>query len=334
MNDNISMLEESSAAPVSLTNKSLSVVIACYRDGGSILEMYRLLKEYLPVITPNYEIIFVNDASPDDAEEKLEKIALEDNKVVVVNHTRNFGSQNAFISGMSVAKGDAVVLMDGDLQDPPRLIPELAKKWLEGYEIIYGQRVKRIESLSRQLAYKTFYRLFRRMAPFSIPLDAGDFSLMDRKVYSALLTNFKERLTFLRGLRAYTGYKSIGVPYIRDMRYDGTTTNSLRNNINWAKLAIFSFSKKPLEYISFIALLCIIASFLIGVYFFISYILHGGKTPSGFMTILLILLSLGGINLLCLSIIAEYIGHIYDEVKYRPRYIIRKIIDNRGNLHD
>jgi dolichol-phosphate mannosyltransferase len=312
-----------------MTSRSLSVVIACYRDGGSVVEMYRRLKAHLPVVTDHYEIISVNDASPDDAEIKLAELAAQDDRVVVVNHTRNFGSQIAFLSGMSVATGDAVVLMDGDLQDPPSLIPKLAEKWLQGYDVVYGQRVKRIETPFRQISYKIFYRILHRLSHFNIPVDAGDFGLMDRKVYSTLLHEFGERLTFLRGLRAYTGYESIGVPYVRDARYDGVTTNSLRGNINWAKLAIFSFSKKPLEYISFLALACILISLGIMIYFLASYFIHKGEAPSGFMTILISILFLGGIQLLCISIIAEYIGHLYEEVKHRPRYIVRNIFDNR-----
>lgn len=311
-----------------LTTRSLSIIIACYRDAGSVREFYRRLCEVLPTVTPDHEIIYVNDASPDDAEEILRELSAEDPRLVVVNHTRNFGSQNAFLSGMRIARGDGIILMDGDLQDPPSLIPELARRWSEGYDIVYGERVSRRETLFRRVAYKVFYRLFRAMADLPIPLDAGDFGLIDRKVVRTLLDSFPEHLVFLRGLRAYTGYQSIGVPYVRDARFDGRSTNSLRGNIRWAKLAIFSFSKKPLQYISFLAFVCVIGTVLTAMGYLVSHFIVG-SAPPGWMTNIMLVLLLGSIQLVCVSILAEYMAHMYDELKARPRYIVRDIIDRR-----
>ena len=311
------------------TDKKLSIVIACYMDAGSVRECYRRLVETLPGITPNFEIIYVNDASPDDAEQILTELAANDPRLVVVNHTRNFGSQNVFLSGMAVSRGDAVVLMDGDLQDPPALIPALAEKWLEGFDVVYGVRVKREETLFRQAAYKLFYRLFRRMANIRIPVDAGDFGLIDRKVVDTLLREFPERLVFLRGLRAYTGFKHAGVDYVRAPRFDGRSTNSLAGNIRWAKLAIFSFSKKPLESISTLALYAVVVTFLGTLFYLAAYVFSSRPAPSGFMTLLLVVMLLGSVQLICFSILAEYLGHIYEEVKQRPRYIVRDVIDRR-----
>lgn len=313
----------------SMTSRSLSIVIACYRDAGSVREFYRQLSEVLPRITPNYEIIYVNDASPDNAEEILREISERDPRLVIVNHTRNFGSQNAFISGMRIASGDGIVLMDGDLQDPPSMIPDLAAKWLEGYDIVYGVRVKRKETAFRQIAYKAFYRLFRHLADIRIPVDAGDFGLIDRKVSACLLDEFPEHNVFLRGLRAYTGFRHIGVPYVRDARFDGRSTNSLAGNLSWAAMAIFSFSKKPLAYISVMAAIALLFSALAVVFYLAAYFLSAREAPSGFMTLLLITLILGSVQLLCFAIIGEYLGHIYTEIKRRPRYIVRDVIDNR-----
>lgn len=312
-----------------LTERPLSVVIACYRDAGSIREFYRRLSEVLPRVTPNYEIIYVNDASPDDAEAILHELAAQDARLVVVNHTRNFGSQNAFLSGMQVARGDAIVLMDGDLQDPPRLIPELAARWLEGFDIVYGDRVTRKESLFRRFAYKAFYRLFRRLSSVPIPVDAGDFGLIDRKVADVLLNEFPEHLVYLRGLRAYTGFRAAGVPYVRDARYDGRSTNSLRSNIEWAKLAIFSFSKRPLQYISILAFLCVVATLLAALIYLGCYFVLPEQPPAGWTTLIMLTLFLGSIQLICFSIIAEYLAHMYEELKCRPRFIVRDIIDYR-----
>jgi dolichol-phosphate mannosyltransferase len=314
------------------TSKTVSVVVACYRDAGSIRELYGQLKKVLPAVSPNYEIIYVNDASPDDAEPILRELAARDPHLVVVNHTRNFGSQNAFLSGMRVARGDGVILMDGDLQDPPGLIPALVDRWLEGHDIVYGVRVKRRESLFRQIAYKAFYRVFQRLANIRVPLDAGDFGLVDRRVVETLLEDFPESMVFLRGLRAYTGFRGTGVDYVREPRFDGRTTNSLFSNIRWAKLAIFSFSRRPLEYISILASCALLLTLVVSAVYIGMYIQSGQQAPSGFMTLLLITLFLGSVQLICFSILAEYLGHIYEEAKRRPRYIVRDVIDNREEL--
>jgi polyisoprenyl-phosphate glycosyltransferase len=316
-----------------LTERSLSIVIACYRDAGSVRECYRRLTETLAEVTPHYEIIYVNDASPDNAEEILREIAAEDPRVVVVSHARNFGSQNAFVSGMAAARGDGVVLMDGDLQDPPELIPEFVEKWLEGNEIVYGVRVKREEPVLRRFAYKLFYRLWRRLASFEVPLDAGDFGLMDRRVVNLLLREFPERMLFLRGLRAYTGLKHAGVDYVRPARFDGVTTNSFVRNVRWATLGIFSFSHEPLGWISRLAMLSIALTFVGLLAYLGAYVasMFGvlERPPTGFMTLLVVVFFFGTVQLVCLSIMAEYIRHIFEEVKGRPRFVVRETIDHR-----
>lgn len=317
-----------------MTAGSLSVIVACYRDAGSVHEFYRRLTAILPTVTPDYEIIYVNDASPDNAEALLTELAAKDPRLVVVNHTRNFGSQNAFLSGMRVARGDGIVLMDGDLQDPPEVIPALAAQWQAGYHIVYGRRVSRRESRFRRMAYPLFYRIFQKMTPFHVPVDAGDFGLIDRRVVKTLLAEFPERMVFLRGLRAYTGFRHTGVDYVRAARFDGRTTNSLLGNVRWARLAIFSFSEKPLEYISALAFFSVCFTVLAAAFYIVAYsvsILRGGPpVPTGYMTQLLIMMLLGSVQLVSMSILAVYIGHIYQEVKRRPRYIVRDVIDRRA----
>lgn len=317
------------------TTKKLSIVIACYMDGGAVRHFYHCLKQVLPTITPNSEIIYVNDASPDNAEEILSELAASDSRLVVVNHTRNFGSQNAFLSGMRVAEGDAVVLMDGDLQDPPSLIPALVDKWLQGNQIVYGVRVQRDTTLFRRCCYKLFYRLFRRMAQFQVPVDAGDFGLMDRRVVDILLSDFPERMVLLRGLRAYTGFRHAGVEYKRPARFDGgPSTNTLMRNMRWAKMAIFSFSRKPLEYISILAFWSVVSTTLAAVYYLGAYFHTGRQAPSGFMSLVMLSAFIGSVQLICFSILAEYLGHIYEEIKGRPRFIVRDLIDNRSRQGD
>ena len=310
-----------------MTDRMISVVVACYRDEGSVQAMYERLTKVLSSITDKYEIIYVNDASPDRAEEVLREIAARDPRLTVVIHSRNFGSQNAFTSGMAQALGDAVVLMDGDLQDPPEIIPKLVERWIEGHEVVYGVRVKRRESAFRQIAYKLFYRIFRFFSYLDIPLDAGDFSLIDRKIVNLLL-GMPERQRFLRGMRVWLGFRQIGVPYERAARHAGESTNSLRDNFRWAKLGIFSFSYVPLEMITTMALFMVVLSLLAIVVYLILFMLSPGHPPTGFMTVLILILFIGGIQLLSLGMIAEYLGQVFTEIKGRPQYVTREIIND------
>ena len=200
----------------------------------------------------------------DNAHSVLSDIAAKDPKVVVISHTRAFGSQSAFTSGMRIATGDAVVLLDGDLQDPPELIRDFFVKWKEGYDIAYGQRVNCDAPRPMRIAYKGFYRLFRCLAYVNIPLDAGDFSLMDRRVIDEL-NSLPETARFIRGLRAWVGFRAVGVPYVRPKRMFGRTTNSVIKNLNWARRGIVSFSYVPLELILMIAVASVIIAVIAGI---------------------------------------------------------------------
>lgn len=305
----------------------LSVVIAVYMDGPAIPFMYRRLVDVLTKIDVDYEIIFVNDRSPDNAREVLADLAKQDKNVVVINHSRNFGSQNAFTSGMKVATGDGIILLDGDLQDPPEVIEEFYKNWQAGYQVVYGQRVKREAPFFMQIFYKVFYRIFQKLSYISIPLDAGDFSLIDRKVVDSL-NSFPENNRFLRGLRAWAGYKQIGIPYVRPERMFGRSTNNLVKNLAWARKAIFSFSYAPLDLITVLAFGIVILSVL-GIIVEIGIrLLFPTLAPSGFTTLIILILFMGGIQLLCLAIIGSYLAHIYDEVKGRPPYLVDEILND------
>jgi dolichol-phosphate mannosyltransferase len=304
----------------------LSPIIACYRDAEAVPIMYERLVATITKLGIDYEIVFVNDASPDNAAEVLAELAARDPRVVVISHTRNFGSQNAFTSGMDVATGDAVVLLDGDLQDPPELIEEFVAKWQEGYDVVYGVRVKREATRFMQIAYKLFYRTFRAAAYVPVPLDAGDFSLLDRKVVTAL-RSMPENNRFIRGMRAWVGFRQVGVPYVRADRMFGRTTNSMIRNVGWARQAIFSYSYIPLEVITILALLVVLTA-LLGAAAEIAFrILEPSSVPSGLTTVIVLILLLGGIQLLCLSVIGSYLAHIYDEVKRRPSFIVRDILN-------
>jgi polyisoprenyl-phosphate glycosyltransferase len=309
-----------------LTECSISVVVACYRDAGNVREMHTRLTAVLPQVTQSYEIIFVNDNSPDNAEEILLEIAREDAHVTVISHSRNFGSQMAFTSGMRQSLGDAVILMDGDLQDPPETISLLVAEWIKGYDVVYGVRAQRRESPLMEGARRLFYRLYRRLSYIDVPVDAGDFSVMSRRVVEAVLA-MPERDRFLRGLRSWVGFRQTGVPYIRAARFAGESTNSLLENVRWAKRGIFSFSYRPLELISLMALMItFLTGAAIAVYFVLYFVIP--NAPRGYLTLLVAILSLGAVQLFSLSIMAEYLGRIFEEVKQRPQFIVRSIVND------
>ena len=309
-----------------IKKSKISAVIACYKDAQAIPEMHKRLTDVFTKIGCEYEIIFVNDGSPDDTEQVLENICKSDLKTIAIFHSRNFNSQNAFTSGMNQSTGDAVVLLDGDLQDPPELIEKFSKKWIEGYDVVYGSRINRETSRFMNYAYKAFYRLFNKISYIDIPLDAGDFSLMDRKVVD-VINGVKERDRFIRGLRAWAGFKQTGVPYIRPERPYGISTNNLIMNIRWAKKGIFSFSYFPLELMSFLSYtLVFISAIALIIYVFLHFVLQ--EAPKGITTLIVLVLFIGGVQLLSVSILAEYIGKILEETKKRPNYIIKKILNN------
>ena len=316
-------------SPAPSRRRVLSAVIACYRDAPAVPVMYERLRAVFQKLGVDYEIIFVNDGSPDNAREVLAELAARDPCVVVVNHSRNFGSQAAFTSGMRISTGDAVILLDGDLQDPPELIADFHRAWLEGNDIVYGVRVRRETSLAMSLTYKLFYRLFRAAAYVRVPLDAGDFSLLDRRVVD-VLNQMPENGRFLRGLRAWVGFRQTGIPYVRPERMFGRTTNSLLRNLGWARRAIVSFSYLPLDLIAWAGFLTVGGSILGIVAQVILRIVFPQSAPSGFSTLIVLILFLGGVQILSISVIGSYLAHIYDEVKRRPTYIVESILNRRS----
>lgn len=315
-----------------LTTKKISIIPICYKDEGSVREMYKQVTDVMKGITDEYEIIYVNDCSPDGSIEILKDLAAQDKRLTIISHSRNFSSQMAFASGLQYCTGDAAIILDGDLQDPPALFPEMVKKWLEGFDVVYGVRTSREEGWLIHSCRKVFYRLFQRLSYIRMPVDAGDFSLMDRKVIDAL-NSMPERDRFLRGLRAWAGFKQAGVEYNRLDRFDGRRpSSSLHGYIWYAKNGIISFSRAPLEWITYLGLFFTALSFIAIVGYLVAWALLPPEfSPPGLITIYLLVLFFGGIQLLSLSVIGEYIGKIFDEVKQRPPYIIDDIQnDYRG----
>jgi len=307
--------------------RSISAIIACYKDAQAIPVMHKRLEELFNKINVDYEIIFVNDCSPDDSAEIIADLSSGDPHVLGINHSRNFGSQMAFRSGMEMARMDAVVLLDGDLQDPPELIASFYEKWCQGYDVVYGRRVKREMNGAWELLYKIFYRIFSTFSYISIPNDAGDFSLIDRKVVQWIL-RCRENDLFLRGLRAYVGFKQTGVDYIRPERMFGHSTNNLFKNIEWAKKGIFSFSSTPLTMLTTVGfILCCISIFL-AILEILLKLLFPDIAPKGITTVVVAVLVIGSINLFAIGVVGEYIAKIFLEVKARPHFIRTSLIKN------
>ncbi len=313
--------------------KIISAVIACYNDGQAIPQMHQRLTSTFNKIGIDYEIIFVNDGSTDDSEAILRKICKEDKKTTAILHSRNFSSQNAFTSGMVQSKGDLLVLLDGDLQDPPEIIAEFVKEWEKGNDVVYGVRSKREGSKILNFFYKSFYRLFQKISYINVPLDAGDFSLMDRKIVR-IINNMPEKDRYLRGMRAWVGFRQKGVEYTRPERPYGTSTNNMFRNIRWARKGIFSFSYIPLEFVSYLSYFVVFLS-VIALFIYLLFYFFSSGVPEGFTTIIVLVLFLGGVQLLSISFLAEYIGKILEETKSRPKFIVKEIInDNRTDKKD
>lgn len=307
--------------------RSISAIIACYKDGEAIPVMYRRLTDTFKKIGIDYEIIFVNDASPDNSAEIIRDLSIYDNRVIGISHSRNFGSQMAFRSGMELSTKQGVVLLDGDLQDPPELIEQFFHKWEQGYDVVYGRRVKRDMPWYWGILYKLFYRIFAAFSYIKVPHDAGDFSLIDRRVVGWML-KCPERDLFMRGIRAYVGFKQTGVDYVRPDRMFGKSTNNLIKNIDWAKKGILSFSNTPLTILTALGVVLLLASFVIAFVVAMLRIFFPDIAPRGVTTLLIIILAFGSLNLFAIGLVGEYVAKIMTEVKERPRLIRSALIRN------
>jgi dolichol-phosphate mannosyltransferase len=304
----------------------LSAVVPCYREAESIPVMHERLKKVFTELGVDWEIIFVDSGSPDHTPQVLAELASRDRRVTVVSHTREFGSQSAYSNGMQLATGDAVILLDGDLQDPPELIPQLVERWREGYEVVYGERVAREGPAPMNAARKAFYRVFQRLAYVSMPVDAGDFSLLDRRVVDSI-NALPEKHRFVRGLRAFVGYRQIGVPYERPERLFGRSSNNFLANMGWARRAIISFSYAPLDLIGWLALFTTTAAVLAGIAEIVLKFADPNAAPQGFATLIVVVLFIGGVQMICFSVIGSYLAHMYEEIKARPSYIVERVLN-------
>ncbi len=308
--------------------KKISLVIPMYYEEQVAEECYKRVSKVLKGLKDyDYEIIFVNDGSKDKTLPILEKIADKDKKVKIVSFSRNFGHQAAVTAGLKYVTGDAVVIMDADLQDPPELVPDMLKKWEEGYEVIYGKRKKRDgESAFKLLTAKAFYATLNKLSDVEIPKDTGDFRLVDRKVVD-VVNSLPEHNKFLRGLFSWVGFKQYPYEYERKERFAGKTKYPLKKMLKLAKDGIIGFSTKPLKIVGGLGILSVVVSIIILIYAILSFAFSWNNLTAGWTSIMCTMTFLGGIILISLWMIGEYIARIYDETKQRPQYIVDKTIN-------
>ena len=301
-----------------------SVVVPIYFEEEVLPDTYRRITQVMDGLGEPWELICVNDGSQDRSLPMLLDMRAQDPRVKIVDFSRNFGHQVAITAGTDFADGDAVIIIDADLQDPPEVIPDLVAKWREGYEVVYARRAERVgETAFKLWTARLFYRLLRRVSDVDIPLDTGDFRLMDRRVVLAM-RELREKHRFMRGLSSWVGFKQIGVDYRRLERFAGETKYPLRKMLRLTGDAITSFSYLPLRLSTGFGFFLAILS-LIGIAITIGLRLSGNNAFFGQATTLVAVLLLGGIQLIFLGILGEYLGRIYDEVKGRPLYVISKV---------
>lgn len=308
--------------------KKVSFVIPMYYEEKVVEECYKRVKNVLNELTQyDSEIIVVNDGSKDQTLPILENLAKNDKTLKVISFSRNFGHQAAVTAGLQYVTGDAIVIIDADMQDPPELIKEMLELWEQGNEVIYGKRkTRKGESAFKLLTAKMFYKTLNALSDVEIPKDTGDFRLVDRKVVDTI-NQLPEHNKFLRGLFSWVGYKQIPYEYERQERFAGTTKYPLKKMLKLASDGIISFSTKPLKLVGTLGILSVLISFILLVYAIISYIFKLNDLSAGWTSIMVAITFFAGIQLLSIWIIAEYIGRIYDESKKRPQYIIDKKIN-------
>ncbi len=300
-----------------------SIVVPVYNEELVVEESYKRLKQVMDSTNEPYELIFVNDGSRDKTAELVSGLCDHDKNVRLINFSRNFGHQTAITAGMDNSSGQAVVVIDADLQDPPEVILDMIAKWKEGYDVVYGQRLKRKgETFFKKVTAKLFYRLLSSMTSVDIPVDTGDFRLIDRKVCD-VMSSLTEKNRYVRGLVSWVGFKQTAVTYVRDERFAGETKYPLKKMLKFAMDGITTFSYKPLKISTYVGFLVSILSFIYLIVV-LCLKLFTDTTVSGWASTLAVSLIFNGVILMMLGIIGEYIGRIYDETKNRPLYIIRE----------
>lgn len=308
--------------------KKISLVIPMYFEEEVVNECYNRTKNVLNKLSSyEHEIIFINDGSKDKTLELLEKIAKNDNNVKVLSFSRNFGHQAAVTAGLKFTTGDAAVIMDADMQDPPEVIEKMIELWEQGNEVIYAKRkIREGETKFKLFTAKMFYKMLNSLSDTEIPKDTGDFRLADRKVIN-VINQLPEHNKFLRGLFSWVGFKQIPLEYERKERSAGKTKYPLHKMVKLALDGITSFSTKPLKILGVLGIFSVLISFIILIYALISFAFNLNHLTPGWTSLMVTMTFLGGVQLLSIWLISEYIGRIYDESKGRPEYIIDKKIN-------
>ncbi len=301
----------------------LSLVIPIYNEEPGLPELERRLRATLGETGLAWEAIFVNDGSRDGSLSVLKDLRAKDERIKIIDFSRNFGHQLAISAGIDHARGRATVVMDGDLQDPPEVIPDLIARWREGFEVVYAVRANRKEGLVKRLAYRVFYRLLKRISNTEIPLDSGDFSLMDARVVERL-RELPERNRFVRGLRAWVGFRQTSYTYDREARFAGDPKYGFSRLSQLALDGLFAFSEAPLRLATLTGLVVTLGATLLAAWTLFKRVIQYEVVP-GFATIAILVLFFGGVQLVTIGILGEYIARIYTEVKGRPPYVIREL---------
>ncbi len=311
----------------------ISIVVPMYFEEEVAQECYNRITAVMNSNHYNYELVFVNDGSTDRTLEILEQLAMNDNRMKVISFARNFGHQIAVTAGIDYAKGDAIVIIDADLQDPPEVIPELVNKWLEGFDVVYAKRKKRKgETLFKLLTAKYFYKFLNYMSDIDIPKDTGDFRLIDRKV-AAVFRKMTEKNRFVRGMFSWIGFSQTYIEYERDERFAGETKYPFKKMIKFASDGIIAFSSKPLKLVMTLGSASVLVSIIVLLYSILTR-LFGHEVQPGWASIMVAITFFSGIQLLGLGIVGQYIARIYDESKNRPIYIVKDVynIENEEDL--
>lgn len=303
-------------------NPELSVIIAVYNSANIFPELYKRLTTALQQYDSSLEIITVLDGCKDKSYEVINNLAARDKRIKIIEFSRNFGHQSALTAGLSHASGELIAIIDDDLEDPPELLPKFIEKINQGFDVVYGIRKKRNRSLILNLLYKGFYRVLGNLVDIKIPYDAGDFCVMSRQVVDVLVS-MKEHNRYLRGMRAWVGFNQTGIEYNREKRFADTSGYNFKKYIELALNAIFSFSYKPLKYLTIMGFIVSLISFEEA--FRIIFLKLTGKVPDipGWAYLTISMLFLFGIQLIAMGIIGEYIARIYDELKHRPQFVIK-----------
>jgi polyisoprenyl-phosphate glycosyltransferase len=306
----------------------LSVAVPIHNEASVLPELLRRMRSVLQNLHGGpHEIVFVDDGSTDDSFDLLVNEANHDLRITVISLSRNFGHQAALAAALDNVTGDAIVVMDGDLQDVPEVIPEFIDRYQQGYEVVYAQRIRRKEPLLLRACYFVFYRMMARLSDINLPLDAGDFGLMSRRVVDCL-RGMPEHHRYLRGLRSWVGFRQIGIPVERARRHSGTSKYSLLRLAKLATDGIFAFSIVPIRAAALLGMWVLAATLVYAAYAVYAR-LFLGKSPQGFTALIVAITFLSGVLLFFLGVLGEYVGRIYEETKNRPLYIVGRVVGQR-----